>query len=86
MHIYKYIFVNKTHLSPKYFGDLVKIHTGITAQEFIRQYLKPRQKNRLLDGHSTINEVAYSFGFKYPQHFVLFFKRNVGCTPKEFQQ
>lgn len=79
-------FADKAHLSPKYFGDLVKIHTGITAQEFIRQHLTTEAKNRLLDGHSTVNEVAYSLGFQYPQHFVRFFKRNVGCTPKAFQK
>ncbi|MDE7150177.1 MAG: helix-turn-helix domain-containing protein, partial [Bacteroidales bacterium] len=39
----------------------------------------------MFDPASTIKQIAESLGFQYPQHFVRFFKRQEGCTPKEFR-
>lgn len=78
-------FADKVCLSPNYFGDLVKRETGKTAQEYIQLKLISVAKDRLLDGISNINQIAFSLGFQYPQHFIRFFKREVGCTPKEFR-
>lgn len=79
-------FADKACLSPHYFGDLVKRETGKTAQEFIQLKLVSLAKEKLLDGISNINQIADALGFQYPQHFIRFFKREVGCTPREFKQ
>jgi len=73
------------HLSANYFGSLVKKETGKTAQEYIRYKLVEEAKHRISNSHKTINEIAYEFGFKYPQHFSRFFKRVVGQNPNEFR-
>ena len=78
-------FAGKLCLSPNYFGDLLKRETGKTAQEYIQSRMISLAKERLLDGTYNINEVAYSLGFQYPQHFIRFFKKKTGCTPKEFR-
>ena len=78
-------FANEMRLSANYFGDLVKKETGKTAQEFIQLKFVNVAKNKLLDMSLNISQVAYSLGFQYPQHFVRFFKREVGCTPREFR-
>ena len=78
-------FADKVALSPNYFGDLVKRETGKTAQEYIQLKMITIAKERLRDGMSNVSEIAYSLGFQYPQHFIRFFKREVGCTPKEFR-
>lgn len=78
-------FADKVCLSPNYFGDLVKRETGKTAQEYIQLKMITLAKDRLLDGISNVNQIAYSLGFQYPQHFIRFFKREVGCTPTEFR-
>jgi len=78
-------FADRVFLSPNYLGDMVKAETGKTAQEYIQMKIAAEAKVRLLDGISTISEVAYSLGFQQPQHFNRFFKREVGCTPKEFR-
>lgn len=78
-------FANEMCLSANYFGDLVKKETGKTAQEFIQLKFVSVAKNKLLDLSLNISQVAYLLGFQYPQHFVRFFKRNVGCTPREFR-
>lgn len=78
-------FADKICLSPNYFGDLVKSETGKTAQEYIQLKMIAVAKERMLDPAGTIKRIAESLGFQYPQHFVRFFKRQEGCTPKEFR-
>lgn len=78
-------FADKVCLSANYFGDLVKRETGKTAQEYIQLKLINKAKEKLMDYNVNISQIAYSMGFQYPQHFVRFFKRQVGCTPKEFR-
>lgn len=77
-------FADKVALSPNYFGDLVKRETGVTAQDFIQRKVLDHAKARLLQGDDNVSQVAYSLGFQYPQHFIRFFKRKVGVTPREF--
>ena len=77
-------FAEKVCLSPNYFGDLVKSETGKTAQECIQLKIAEMAKSALLDSNLSSKQVADMLGFQYPQHFLRFFKKQVGCTPKEF--
>ncbi|MCQ2326967.1 MAG: helix-turn-helix transcriptional regulator [Bacteroidales bacterium] len=79
-------FANKCCFSPGYFGELVKTETGRTAQDFIADYMIRFAKGRLDDENLSISSVAASLGFEYPQHFVRFFKRKTGMTPKEYRE
>lgn len=78
-------FADKVCLSPNYFGDLVKRETGKSAKEYIQLKMLDVAKEELLHPEKSITQVAYRLGFQYPQHFVRFFKRQEGCTPKEFR-
>ena len=73
------------HLSPKYFGDLIKKETRKSAQEYIQLKLIDIAKEKIFDASKTISEVAYDLGFKYPSHFTRFFKQHVGSTPNEYR-
>lgn len=73
------------HLSPNYFGDLIKRETGRPAQEHIRLRLIDIAKERIFDTSRSISEIAYEMGFKYPQHFTRLFKKAVGITPNEYR-
>lgn len=77
-------FADKLSLSPNYFGDLVKRESGVTAQEYIHRRMLHRAKMLLLDDRTNVSQTAYSLGFQYPQHFIRFFKRRTGQTPREF--
>lgn len=79
-------FADKICLSANYFGDMVKQITGKTAQEYIQLKMLAAAKERLLDPNCNVKQIAESLGFQYPQHFVRFFKRLAGCTPKEFRE
>jgi AraC-like DNA-binding protein len=76
---------DELHLSPNYFGDLIKKETGKSAQEYIQNKIIQEAKNRIFSSDKTVNEVAYELGFKYPQHFTRFFKQHVGQTPNEYR-
>lgn len=76
---------DQLHLSPNYFGDLIKKETGKSAQEHIQLKLLDVAKERILDPAKSLSEVAYGLGFKYPQHFSALFKKKVGCTPNEYR-
>lgn len=76
---------SQLHLSPNYFGDLIKKETGTTALDYIQSKLIDEAKTRIFDREKTINDVASSLGFKYQQHFTRLFKQKTGVTPNEFR-
>ena len=73
------------HLSANYFGDLVKKETGKSAQEYIQLKVIDIAKERIFDPGRSISEIAYSLGFRYPQHFTRLFKKVAGCSPNEYR-
>jgi AraC family transcriptional regulator, transcriptional activator of pobA len=78
-------FADRLHLSPNYFGDLIKKETGKSAQEHIQLKLIDLAKERIFDTEKSVSQVAFELGFKYPQHFNRMFKKNTGYTPNEYR-
>lgn len=78
-------FAEKVCLSPNYFGDLVKSETGKTPYELIQVKITEIAKNALLDPDLNTKQIADMLGFQHPQHFLRFFKKQVGYTPKEYR-
>ncbi|MBF6598444.1 MAG: helix-turn-helix transcriptional regulator [Fermentimonas sp.] len=78
-------FAEELNLSANYFGDLIKKETSVSAQEYIQTKIVDIAKKRLFDVDKSISEIAYSLGFKYPQHFTRVFKQRTGVTPNEFR-
>ncbi|GLU45132.1 AraC family transcriptional regulator [Allomuricauda sp. NBRC 101325] len=76
---------DELHLSPNYFGDLIKKETGITAQEQIQTKVINIAKERIFDYDKSLSQVAYELGFKYPQHFTRLFKQKVGMSPNAYR-
>ena len=79
-------FATRLNLSASYLTDLLKKETGKTAKEYLQIEVIERAKNRLLSSGATINEIAYSLGFEYPQYFNKLFKSKTGKTPLEYRQ
>ncbi|MCR9011851.1 helix-turn-helix domain-containing protein [Gabonibacter chumensis] len=73
------------HLSPNYFGDLIKKETGKSAQEHIQLTVIGKVKELLIESNKSVSEIAYSLGFKYPHHLSRMFKNIVGSTPNEYR-
>ncbi|WP_286842018.1 MULTISPECIES: helix-turn-helix domain-containing protein [Sphingobacterium] len=76
---------DQLHLSPNYFGDLIKKETGSTALDYIQAKLIDEAKERIFDHSKSINEIASELGFKYQQHFTRLFKQKTGVTPNEYR-
>ena len=76
---------DQLHLSPNYFGDLIKRETGKSAMEHIQLKLIDIAKERIFDTSKSISEIAYELGFKHPQHFSRMFKNETGQTPNEYR-
>ena len=79
-------FSKKLNLSAGYLTDLLKKETGKTTKEFIQLQIVELAKERLLNSNDTVNEIAYSLGFEYPQYFNRLFKSKTGKTPLEYRQ
>lgn len=73
------------HLSPNYFGDLIKKETGNTALDYIQSRMIDEAKTKIFDSSKTINDIATELGFKYQQHFTRLFKQKTGVTPNEYR-
>mgnify|MGYP002614447113 CR=1 FL=1 len=73
------------HLSPNYFGDLIKKETGKSAIDYIQQKTMGTAKDFLMQTDKNISEIAYCLGYQYPQYFSRAFKKTVGCTPNEYR-
>jgi AraC family transcriptional regulator, transcriptional activator of pobA len=78
-------FAEQLHLSPNYFGDLVKRETGQSAQDYILSKVIDVAKEKVFDSQKSIKEISYELGFKYPQHFIRLFKTKLGVTPNEYR-
>ncbi len=76
---------SELNLSPKYLSDLLKQETGKTALELIHLFVITEAKNLLVEGQKSIAEIAYDLGFENPPYFSRLFKKEVGVSPKEFQ-
>lgn len=76
---------NQLHLSPNYFGDLIKKETGNTALDYIQSRIIEEAKNKIFDPRKSINTISSDLGFKYQQHFTRLFKQRTGMTPLEYR-
>lgn len=79
-------FANTLNLSAGYLTDLLKKETGKTTKEYLQIEVIERAKYKLLNSNDTVNEIAYSMGFEYPQYFNRLFKSKTGMTPTEYRQ
>jgi AraC family transcriptional regulator, transcriptional activator of pobA len=79
-------FASKLNLSAGYLTDLLKKETGKTTKEYLQLQIIENAKYKLLNSNDTVNEIAYSLGFEYPQYFNRLFKEKVGMTPVEFRK
>lgn len=78
-------FADRLHLSPNYFGDLIKRMSGESPRKFIQNKIVSLSKHKIHYSELSISEIAYQLGFTYPQHFMRFFKQKVDYTPTEYR-
>ena len=72
-------------MSTHYLSDMLRSLTGMNTQQHIHAYIIETAKSMLLTTSLSVNEIAYSLGFEYPQYFNRLFKSKTGQTPVEFR-
>ena len=77
---------NALHISPNYLSGLLKTLTGKSTQEHIQDKLITHDKELLSTTNLSINEVAYSLGYTYPQTFSKLFRIKTAYSPAEFRK
>ncbi len=74
------------HLSPNYFGDLVRKEIKITAQEYVHNKIIEKAKSLLANQSLSINDISAMLGFGYANHFTRFFRNKTGESPTTFRK
>ena len=64
---------------------ICKTYLALTPANFVKQRKVLEAKRMLSNQNIAIQNVAFSLGFDQPTYFTKYFKKEVGLTPKEFQ-
>ncbi|MBZ5859075.1 helix-turn-helix domain-containing protein [Flavihumibacter profundi] len=80
----KYV-ANEMHLHPTYLSNLLKVQTGKTAAQLVRERLILEAQSLLRNTDMTVAEVAYYLHFKDNSNFAKFFRHQVGKSPSEYR-
>lgn len=80
-------YADLLHLSPKYFATLIKQSTGVSASDWIGNYVIIQAKS-MLNSRKELNilQVGSMLGFSDQAAFGRFFKQHTGMTPLEYRK
>ena len=78
-------YVKKQYLSSCWFNRNFKQHTGYTPAQYITALRISSARNLLESKNYSVSEVASMVGYDDPLYFSRSFKKNVGCSPREYQ-
>ena len=73
------------HVSPNYLSGMLKVLTGLNAQQHIHARLIEKAKERLSTTALSVSEIAYELGFEHPQSFSKLFKSKTSLSPLAFR-
>jgi len=74
------------HLSPKYFGSVVRRSTGVSANEWIARYVITQAKHLLRHfPNLTVQQISEQLGFDDQTAFARYFKSHTHMTPTEYR-
>jgi len=73
------------NLSPGYLSDILRLHIGQNAQQYIHLKLVEKAKEKLSTTALSVSEIAYELGFEHPQSFSKLFKSKTKLSPVEFR-
>ena len=79
-------YAEKAHLTARHFSVIIKEVVGLSASDYIEQYLATQAKNLLLTRPDlSVQQISYHLGYADSPSFCRFFKRHTGVTPNDFR-
>ena len=79
-------YAEKAHLTARHFSIVIKDVVGLTASDYIEQYLVTQAKNLLSSRPDlSVQQISYHLGFSEAPSFCRFFKRVTGLAPGKFR-
>jgi AraC-like DNA-binding protein len=64
---------------------IIKELTDLPSAHYIRRYRLLKSQSLLADGKYNVSQVAYTVGFKSPEHFARCFRNEFGLCPSDFR-
>ncbi|MEN7550606.1 AraC family transcriptional regulator [Rapidithrix thailandica] len=77
-------YAGQLHMSVKNLSKKLHQQLDRTVHQLIKEKILNEAKN-MLQAQRAVNVIAFELGFKEPNHFSVFFKRNTGQTPTAYQ-
>jgi len=79
-------YAGKAHLTTRHFSVIIKEVVGLSASDYIEQYLVTQAKNLLSTRPDlSVQQISYHLGYADSPSFCRFFKRHTGMTPNDFR-
>jgi len=79
-------FARQLNVHVNHLNKALRETTGQTTSQLVNSRILQEARLLLKSTSWTVNEIAFSLGFKEPNHFSSFFKTLSGATPKQFRQ
>ena len=79
-------YAEEAHLTTRHFSVIIKEVVGLSASDYIEQYLVTQAKNLLATRPDlSVQQISYHLGYADSPSFCRFFKRHTGMTPNDFR-
>ncbi|MBQ8972134.1 MAG: helix-turn-helix domain-containing protein [Clostridia bacterium] len=74
------------HLSPSYLSTLFRREAGVSISNYILNKRMEAARNMLRFSDIPYSEISATLAFSSQSHFIQVFRKQVGCTPREFRE
>ena len=79
-------YAKKLCITPKYLSSRLRMVSGMSAKEWIDNYLILEVKNLLKYSNMDVKEIAFALHFPNQSFFTQYFKRHTGMLPTEYRK
>ena len=80
------VLAEQLNVSYSWFRKVFREYTGYPPAKYFMMVKLHRAQYLLVNTQESIKEIAFSLGFKSPEHFYTTFKRVMGSTPSIYRK
>lgn len=79
-------YADKLFVTPKYLSKVIKNHNGLSAKQWIDDYVVWEAKALLKSTNMNVQQISDELNFPSQSFFGKYFKRSVGLSPLEYRK